>query len=284
MKGRLIKWTVNKIADHHKAGFKRSFRHAWLNNIENRVNFNLVSFSGKKQFLDQLYSISSFYCNIGRPKSWIIYNDGTYSNEELDFFKKIEGVTIEEASSVRKELPEQALKKFPTLLKIEILKNITPGISTIFTDSDILFYKRFADFIKTLALQNWYIIDEGFRYFDDDFLKKNKTGSNPLNLGFMVLNSKPNWKTVIDYIVAKYKDGCLSYWTDQTACHIMAQNESFSPLPKEEFVVGGNDSFSFRSAVDYDQIALRHFVGPIRHKMWQRSWVKTLCLNRKSIL
>lgn len=279
MKGRFIKWAVNKIADNHKAGFKKLFQHGWLNNIENHVNFNMVSFSGKKQFLDQLYSIASFYRNMGKPEGWIIYNDGTYSKEELDFFKKIERVSIEEVSSITKELPEAALKKFPTLLKIEILKNISPRIPVIFTDSDILFYKGFSRYKKILEQHNWYIADEGFRYFDADYITNNKTAADPLNLGFMVLNSKPHWTPVIAYIIARFNDGKLDYWTDQTACHIMAQNENFKTLPKQEFVVGGNDSFKFKSAADYDCIALRHFVGPVRHKMWQYPWEKVLGFN-----
>ena len=276
MKGRLIKWTVNKIAEYRKDSFKSSFNPVWLNSIPSNVNFTVVSFSGKKQFLDQLFSIASFYRNIGKPESWTIYNDGTYTDEELDIFHRIERICIKEISSFRKELPEASLKKFPTLQKIEILKNISPNSPVIFTDSDILFYKGLRRYEKMLEQHNWYIADEGFSYFDTDYIANNATDMEPLNLGFMVLNSKPKWGPVLDYIVGKFNEGRLSYWTDQTACHIMAQNEKFKVLSKEEFVVGGNDSFKFKSASDYNRIALRHFVGPVRHKMWQYSWKKVL--------
>ena len=58
--------------------------------------------------------------------------------------------------------------------------------------------------------------------------------------------------------------------------HLMATQLGFTALPPNLFVVGGKDAFSFRDAFNYKNIALRHFVGPIRHKMWQHNWRKLL--------
>lgn len=64
----------------------------------------------------------------------------------------------------------------------------------------------------------------------------------------------------------------MNYWSDQTAFHILTQKEGFIALPKEKFVTGGKDAFTIKNSVDYSKIALRHFVGPVRHKMWQMNW------------
>ena len=47
-------------------------------------------------------------------------------------------------------------------------------------------------------------------------------------------------------------------------------------LPVDQFVVGGKDGFRLSHCVDYNEISVRHFVGPVRHKMWQYSWKKIL--------
>jgi hypothetical protein len=68
----------------------------------------------------------------------------------------------------------------------------------------------------------------------------------------------------------------LHYWSDQTAVHILAQREQYKVMPADHFVVDGKDSFKLLHAFDYNKIALRHFVGPVRHKMWQYPWKKVL--------
>jgi hypothetical protein len=277
MYGRVIRFITEKLAAKSKIEFIKKFNLLWVNTIRHSVDFNVISFSGSKQFADQLFSISSFYRNVGRPFSWIVYNDGSYSHEELLLLRSINGVKVCNIEIGIGSLPQIYFKQFPTLLKIEILRQQVDFNKTLlFADSDILFYSKFKDYFNQFSNNNWYIIDEGKGYFDPEFvLPENQL---PLNLGFLVLNNLANWDFVLDYLHQKINKSDLHYWSDQTATHILAQNEQFNIMPKEHFKVGGNDSFKYSHDVNYNEIAVRHFVGPIRHKMWQYSWKKVLRL------
>lgn len=275
MIGRTIRCITETTAKKKKQNFMAAFKTEWLNEVKKNNDFNVVSFSGSKQFADQLYSIASFYRNVGRPYSWIIYNDGSYKQEELKVLHSIEGVQVRSIVIQEGSLPLSCFKQFPTLLKVELLRQLTDFSRTVlFTDSDILFYKEFKEFSQQFVSNNWYIVDEGQGYFDPSFeLPANEL---PLNLGFIVLNKPAEWSVIFKYLNDRINNGELHYWSDQTAAHLLAQREQFKVMPVELFVVGGKDSFKLSHAVDYNKIALRHFVGPVRHKMWQYSWEKVL--------
>ena len=62
----------------------------------------------------------------------------------------------------------------------------------------------------------------------------------------------------------------------QTAIHIMVNNDNlFYPLDNNNFVLNGKDSFNFKS-LSIGNTAITHFVGPVRHKMWQYPLEKVL--------
>ena len=275
MIGRIIRYITEATAKKRKQNFMAAFKSKWLNDIKKNADFNVVSFSGSKQFADQLYSIASFYRNVGKPNSWIIYNDGSYKQEELDVFGSINAVEVRAIVIQEGSLPLSCFKQYPTLLKVELLRQLTDfSRPVLFTDSDILFYKQFENFNQQFASNNWYIVDEGKGYFDPSFeLPANEL---PLNFGFIVLNKPADWSFIFKYLNDRINQGELHYWSDQTAAHLLAQREQFKVMPVESFFVGGKDSFKLSHAVDYNKIALRHFVGPVRHKMWQYSWKKVL--------
>lgn len=232
----------------------------------------VISMSGKKFLEDQLFSMFSFYYNVGIPTSWILYNDGTYADEELKILMTLPNVEIR---NIHVEKFPDAVRRFPTLMKLSVLSRIKPEGPVIYTDSDILFFSSFADSVSPFIGRNCYLVDESAGFFDGH-LPLNVPVDFPLNLGLMILNSVPDWNYVWEYVEERIKNGQLTYWSDQTACHLMAVRCKFIPLPPENFIVKGNDSFTLKHSADYRHAALRHFVGPVRHKMWQLNWKSVL--------
>lgn len=277
MIGRTKRFLAEKMALMNKANFnswQKSQSQNFFHNKNSVTHFKVVSFSGSKFLMDQLLSIYSFYLNVGIPNEWTIFSDGSYSKEEIERLTALPNVRVE-TSNIRDILSKEIMNQRPTLKKIFIYEEVEINNTTIFVDSDVLFYPTFKGFIPEFNMHNWYIVDEGTGYFDPDF--KNDYSRPPLNLGLLILNSKPNWDLARNYIYQKIESGQISYWSDQTACHVMAsKSDDFKSLPREKFVVGGTDAFALNHCVDYNLIAVRHFVGPVRHKMWQYPWRKSL--------
>lgn len=276
MIGRIKRKIVEQISASNKESFLK-WQSQHLPKTTGDINYDLVSFSGAKAFADQLLSIYTFYRNVGKPVSWKIYSDDTYSQEQILALESIEGVKVLPFRFDAEVLPSTALSKYPTLKKVEILNQLNYSRTTVFTDSDILFYPSFKKYIDLINQKNWYLVDEGNGYFDNELFTEYPVINHPFNFGLLVINEQPDLRILNEYIASRINANQLNYWSDQTGFQLMIiKNKSFEPLPKEEFKVGGNDSFRLSHCVDYNKIALRHFVGPVRHKMWQYSWKKVL--------
>jgi hypothetical protein len=276
MIGRFKRKWIEQVAVKNRASFLQ-WQETHLPTTLKDSAYTVVSFSGGKWFADQLYSLYSYYYNVGKPKQWLIYNDGTYSETQLQTFLKIERVTICNLDLLAARLPQAALQKYPTLKKVEIVAKHISEEKTIITDSDILFYKQFNTHLMSYPATNYFLADEGNGYFDTDFLVENPFIEQPFNFGLLLMHSRFNMDSVFSYVEKRYQLGILDYWSDQTAFQkLVMQDENFCPLDKELFKVGGSDAFKISHCVDYNKIALRHFVGPVRHKMWQYPWKKVL--------
>ena len=275
MLGRYIKKYIQLVGARNKKSFQKNLEMILSKIPSKEIDVDIVSMSGSKYFYDQLLSLFSFYYNVGTPSSFTIYNDGSYTSEQIALLSRIKNVCVKDFY-IEKYCNE--FKLFPTLKKIYILQQLIPKQTTFFSDSDILFFPSFSKNINLLRQYNCYLVDENNFYFDE-FMPNDINIDFPLNLGFLVLNSTPNWSIVNEYIDKRIAEKKLHYWTDQTAMHILAIKEKFWALPKKEFVVGGKDAFKTKDVADYSEISLRHFVGPIRHKMWQHKWQKILNSN-----
>jgi hypothetical protein len=254
-----------------------------LKSLPNRpkIPFHFVSFSGAKTFYDQLLSILSFYYNVGSPISWTIYSDGTYSPSQISIFYKFNFVKLVNWDSNLKIKYKGLLdfgKKFIWGNRLHAYLNHTVSPTTIFLDSDILFYKGFSIYLSIINKSNWYIQDTG-PHLDKYYFTKYKENDNHfINAGFLVINESPNWGLAVDYIVNRNdKDCSWEHFTEQAAINYMIKNDStFHPLSEEKFILSCKDSFDIYHKFDIKKIALRHYVSPVRHKMWQYPWKKIL--------
>jgi hypothetical protein len=277
MLGRLQKLLAKQIAEVNKRKFNENLNILCEKKYDLTIDLHVVSMSGNLFFQDQLYSILSFVSNIGKPLKWTIYSDGTYRIEQIDKLMSFQFVEVIYRESSMSILPDNVIREHPFLKRLDYYANHELKGTTIFCDSDILFYGGFKNYVKTLSSKNWYLADESAIYFDEEYLELNKNNMYGVNAGFLVLNSQIDWNKALLYVKNRI-DGELSigHWTEQTAIHELIINDiTFQPLDPRKFILHGKDSFTV-SSLPVGNSALRHFVGPIRHKMWQYSWKKVL--------
>jgi hypothetical protein len=277
MFGSLKRKIVNQIAGKNLADFKANFNSTFFETAYDNVPFNFVSFSGSKYFWDQVYTISSFCKNVGRPLSWTIYSDGSYSKEELDKLNRIEFINTRSINLEEGFVSKKFLVEYPLLKKLDCYsKHLITGI-TVFCDSDILFFPKFKSYLNSFYTKNWYLPDEGNIYFDPEYARDNTGLMYGVNTGFLIVNKSPKWQVALDYIKERIEHNlALGHWSEQTAIHKMiTQEHTFLPLDPRVFILDGRDSFTIKS-IPWNEIVMRHYVGPVRLKMWQLPWKKIL--------
>ncbi|WP_139260508.1 hypothetical protein [Flavobacterium defluvii] len=256
------------------------------------IEMEVASFSSCNDFHEQLLSVLSFIRYVGRPIKWTIYSDGSHNEEQIeqlensfDFVKvekgldwtkiqSLKGLCKEELEPYENYLMDYA-KKFPLGKKLFYYLNHTIEKPTLFIDSDILFYEH-ANVLKLIltekpAANGWYMPDVSWGCLDSRYKAANTEQIYQVNSGFIFANTAfEHIKESLEFF--KTYNFIYEYFSEQTVYHHLLKNNSYMPLTPKTFILDLGDQFDFSYLLSPKQMAVRHYTGPVRHKMWQRNY------------
>lgn len=280
--GRLAKWYSKKMGSSNFADFEKNIGRLIDGIPDNGVPLpmQVVSFSGSKTLTEQLYSTLSFYYNIGRPSSWTVYSDKSHTEREIALLQGIPGLKVLawDAALYRRFDGLFEFGKFSIWgNRLHAYLNHPIRETTIFTDSDMLFFQGFTQFLPLIQSGNWFMPDN-YPHFDAYyFFRFGKALPPYLNAGFLIFNKAPSWDIAVDYILNRPDRGSWEHFTEQASIHRMFQHDGdYELLDENNFILKGTDSFKFGTDFKPENIAVRHYVSTVRHKMWQMRWRKIL--------
>jgi hypothetical protein len=275
--GGITKIICQKLAESHKKSFRKLVsQDKTVFSYQHRpIDYDIISFSGAAGFEDQLLSIYSFVHYAGIPAKWVVYSDKSYTQKHIDIFKKeFPFVTVVDWDAndkyVNHPLLAAYVKKHGTAKKVNVVASHNYERRTIFMDSDIVYYSNIAHYLNSRSLQKgyWYVPDAisdvaGFMKTEEDHLYA-------FNFGFMILDSGFNFDDALTYL--EKLNGNFSYFSDQSAFEYAFRKQNGQVLDTRQFIIDTSDQFDFALNYYPDQIALRHYTSPVRHKMWQKGW------------
>lgn len=268
-----------------------------LSQLIDRVNRNksiameVVSFSSRNDFPEQILSILSFIKNVGIPLKWTLYSDGTHTDRQkkhlatnfefvkvtsIDFIgvTSLEELCCDELKPYHKYILDYALNHaFGKRLFYYL--NHPLNNPTLFIDSDIIFYEKsniFEILINEKPRANgWFIPDAIWGCLDSRYKTLHTEQIYQVNAGLMfVLEKFKNYKKALDFY--KVLDSKYEYFSEQTIINILLKENFFMPLPPKTFILDSGDQFDIRYLKKPSEIAVRHYTGPVRHKMWQKNY------------
>lgn len=297
----MTKFVTSKLANINRNKFRLIISEgskvmSILNLVGNKetIDLDVVGFSSSNDLAEQVLSILSFIRYAGTPLSWIIYSDGSHTNSEISLiqeifpFVKIKKQDINERyfDSLPEKLHEykHELRQFAkhNILGKRLCLYLNHPIKrpTLFLDSDILFYKKahlLSDIVKNKA-NDWFLPDQTWGCFHSDYLAEAPSNTHPVNAGFLLMNNQIlDVHEGLEFL--KRVGHNYEYFTEQTIIHITSLSNHYIPLDSKSFIVNTSDQFDFSYAYDRTEIAIRHYTGPVRHKMWQRNWRWHLSLS-----
>lgn len=256
------------------------------------IEMEVASFSSCNDFHEQLLSVLSFIRYVGRPIKWTIYSDGSHKQTQIDllennfdFLKVDKGLNWSEIESLKGLCKEELepyenylidyAKKFPLGKKLFYYLNHSIEIPTLFIDSDILFYEH-ANVLKLIltekpAANGWYMPDVSWGCLDSRYKAVNTEQIYQVNSGFIFANSAfKHIKESLEFF--KTYNFIYEYFSEQTVYHHLLKNNSYMPLTPKTFILDSGDQFDFSYLFTPKQMAVRHYTGPVRHKMWQKNY------------
>lgn len=244
-----------------------------------RIPVTIYSFSCETLLPEQVASIRSFIKHVGVPDRYVVVSDGTYSEASSHTLRQIdECVRVISWESLLGGLPD-SVKAFaashPMGKKLVIELSLPVEKPTIYTDCDVLFFPNSEDLIKIVESgdgRHWYLPD-CLTSLDPSFLRDESEKLNPVNAGFMVLKERLDWSEQLERL-AEYEGVPLGV-TEQTMVHLAMHRNRALPLCPEKFVLRLEDQCIYRDLYAEKRIALRHYVGNVRHKFWQSISLRT---------
>lgn len=273
--GGITKILAEKKATYHKNYFLKNIENIFEHLQPNKmVDYDVISFSGAGSFADQLLSVYSFVLNAGVPQSWTLYSDKSYTEYHVNIFQKyFPFLTVKDWDIFdfihRDDCLKEYLKTCHLAKKVNILLGHVCKRQTIYTDSDVVFYSLFKNYLNAELKKGLWYSPDAMKKKRQTPLKIGKEGYN-LNSGFLVLNNTFNGNDVLSYF--ENLNGNYEYFSEQSSIDFAFKKQDANILNPALFVVSTDDQFDFSYKYFPEDIALRHYVSPVRHKIWQKGW------------
>jgi hypothetical protein len=253
------------------------------------IEMEVVSFSSDRDFYDQVLSILSFIRYLGVPLSWTLYSDGSHKSQQVQIleesfeFLKVVMYDWEGSRDLPKECKESLLPyqsqfldyalKVPLGKRLFYYLNHKINFPTLFLDADVIFYSKASALKMVLSekVNGWFLPDADWGCLDSRYKKETPEQLYQINGGFFLFNRELNNLTEgLNFL--KELNFNYEYFSDQNVFHIIFRNNGFLPLDPRIFIINTGDQFDFSYVYPREEIAIRHYTGPVRHKMWQRDW------------
>ncbi|WP_448702974.1 hypothetical protein ACFGVR_11540 [Mucilaginibacter sp. AW1-3] len=277
--GGITKKLCQRRAEANKKAFRQELATIDISGMVSpgKVNFEIISFSGAGSFEDQVLSIFSFLVYAGTPVKWLIYSDKSYTDEHKQLFKtQFPFVTVVDwdvPDLIReKQVLSDYLKECHLAKKLNVIVGHPYTKQTIYLDSDIIFYKNFGYYINSGLLNKglWYAPDTMWGTYPDIYFKDKVTSIYPLNSGLLVLDQSFNKADIFEYL--ENLKGKYHYFSEQSSFEYAFRKQNANVLDPRQFIIDTADQFDFATKYYPDEMAMRHYTGPVRHKIWQNGW------------
>ena len=237
------------------------------------VPLSVFSYSGERALPEQVASIRSFFKHVGRPRRFTVVSDGTLSRRGSDILKSLDPVISISGSAqwLPSGLPAKLypyLNTHATGKQLALIMALPVDGPTLYVDSDVLFFPGAQDLIRlaeTHGTPAFYLADCQLSA-DERLLRDDAEKAQPVNTGVLLLFEKLDWALAIRRFLEL--PGLPNFFTNQTMAHLTMHANGARPLDDRKYVLQLDDQFVYPDRYAGGDLALRHYVNPVRHKFW----------------
>lgn len=238
-----------------------------------QVPFNVFSYSGESALPEQVASIRSFLSYVGRPKRFTVVSDGTLSGRSSGILKSLDPAISVSGSAqwLPRDLPTRIypyLTTHPTGKQLALIMSLPVDGPTLYVDSDVLFFPDANDLIRlaeSKAVPAFYLADCRLSA-DERLFRSAAEKTHPVNTGVLLLFEKLDWALGVRRFLEL--PGLPDFFTNQTMTHLTVHASGASPFDDKKYVLQLDDQFVYQDRYACRDLALRHYVNPVRHKFW----------------
>lgn len=243
----------------------------WARN-QDSIPFPLVFFSGARDFPELYFSIQSFLHFSGCPTEIFVVSDGSITEKHSTLLvDSFPGLRVLSWGEVERAIADSRLLKFsqrhPLGKKLATLIHFHSLGPFLFSDSDILYFCRARQLFQNLPVTQNLFLEDFAPAFDLRILNESAIAHPPTNTGFLFLCQPAPWLETLNSINFKCIEEPLHH-TEQTIVHLALKNSPARGLDRKSFIVDVADQFRYSDFYFSNSPALRHYVQPVRYKLW----------------
>jgi hypothetical protein len=241
---------------------------------ERQVPIRVYALSCERDLPEQVASLRSFLRHVGIPKAFTIMSDGSYTEESIKLLHRVHPcVDVQLLTKFQRDDLPQSVYEYASQQamgkKLAALMSIPIEESTLYTDSDILFFQGASDLAGLAAsgdLDTYYLPDCK-NSLDKRLIYEDIEQQNPINAGFILFKKALDWNESVQRLTNLQESG--NYFSEQTIVNLTIKRNHGNALSSEKYIMNVDDQFIYPDKFATKQIAMRHYVSDIRHKFWQ---------------
>lgn len=242
-------------------------------NPPRNLALRVFAYSNEEMLPEQVRSIRSFIRNVGRPDNFTIVSDGSHSERSIALLENVDpSVSVRPfGDGLPADLPAKArhyVSTYPMGRQLGILMSLPVNGPVLYLDSDVLFFPGASDFSRYLDAVDvpvFYLEDcqlsADARVFRDEAEQR-----HPVNCGALLFLKKIDWSLAVRRFLEL--EGEPNFFTNQTLAHLALHANGAKSFDPAKYVVQLDDQFVFPDRYARRELALRHYVNPVRHKFW----------------
>jgi hypothetical protein len=235
--------------------------------------FEVYSYSGEAALAEQVASIRSLLRHGGRPIKFVVVSDGSYSPQSINLLESIDRcVSVSRFAEFTPPEVSGKLRTYltahPTGKQLALIMSLPADAPALYIDSDVLFFagaSALRDLRTSSGTPAKYLADCQLSA-DERLLRAPAERENPVNTGVLFLDQKLDWSLGVERFRELADEP--NFFTNQTITHLVMHSNAARPLDPATFVLQLDDQFVYRDHYAGPEIALRHYVNPVRHKFW----------------
>jgi hypothetical protein len=239
------------------------------------VPATLLGFCGQRDLPEQVASWRSFQRWVGRPRRVVLVSDGSLGDRECALLRALEPrVEIQSLEEFGGATATAAMRNYaasqPMGRKLWVMRALDSLAPVIYADSDILYFPASVELAEPSFWEGdrpAYLLDP-YPSLDLRLLPEVGERSEPVNGGFVVVRQALQWSESMRRL--EELQGEPSFFSEQTLLHLTIRLSGGNPLDPARYVLRNEDQWSATDWFAGPEVALRHYISSLRHKMWLR--------------
>lgn len=235
----------------------------------------LLGFCGRRDLPEQVASWRSFQRWVGRPRRVVLVSDGTLSEPDFSLLRRLEPrVEIKSLAEFGGATASEAMQRYaasqPMGRKLWVMRAMDSLAPVIYADSDILYFPPAAEIAAPRfweAAEPSYLLDP-YPSLDHRLAAAEAERILPVNGGFVVVRQPLDWGEPMRRFEALA--GEPAFFSEQTLLHLAIRLGGGKPLDPARYVLRNEDQWAATDWYSGPEVALRHYISSLRHKMWLR--------------